>query len=77
MAASFQDGGYYVTQNKCFRKLSDHRYCNKLKGSIHDRNVVVKLYWFVFFYESDVKAQPGHTGDITAVRPSMGFSVCF
>ncbi len=25
--------------------------------------------------ESDVKAQPGHTGDITAVKLSMGFSV--
>lgn len=25
MAASFQDGGYYMTQNEHFRKLSDHR----------------------------------------------------
>ena len=35
MAASFQDGCYYVTQNKRSRKLSDHRYCIKLKGNIH------------------------------------------
>ena len=35
-------------------------------------NAVVKLYWFVILYKSDVKAQPGHTG---AVRLSMGFSV--
>ena len=38
-------------------------------------NAVVNLYWFMIFYKSDVKAQPGHTGDITAVRLSMGFSV--
>ena len=26
-------------------------------------------------YKSDAKAEPGHTGDIIAVRLSMGFSV--
>ena len=29
----------------------------------------------ILFYKNDVKAQPGHTADITAVKLSMGFSV--
>ena len=73
MAASVQDGDYYMTQNKCFQKLSDHRYCIKLKGSVHDHSLKC-CGQALLVCKSGVKAQPGHTG---AVRLSMGFSVCF
>ena len=60
-----------ISQNKHFRRLSDHGYYIKS---------LMKMLWsnallVCIFFKSDVKAQPGHTGDITAVKPSMGFSV--
>lgn len=39
------------------------------------RSCLITDILFVLYYKSDVKAQRGHTGDITTVKLSMGVSV--